>query len=346
MGAPRTPGEGYARCSTADSALIANRSDRRRHALLWRWGLALVGCALVFYGIAGYLCTASQIGENPRWRGMNRGPRDFGLTGDVVSLHSIDGISLKGWWLPSQGPARANVIIAHGVDHTRQVMLPRASFLVRGGYNVLAIDLRGHGESTAQYASPGYLESRDVLGAIQYVHERGEHDPIVLLGLSYGAAAVVLAAAQSEDVAAVIADGVYPSGADVFENINRGIASSSGMNPALRVVAFIARCPGIPTAAALVYYARTGIWLGPDLVNVVSYAARIGVPILFISGTRDWIVPTDQVRRVMAAVPSPFKSLITIPDAQHDTTFSTAPTLYQAAVLKFLDSSLPKQREH
>lgn len=330
----------------ADAALIANRSDRRRHALLWRWGLALVGCAIVFYGIAGYLCTASQIGENPRWRGMNRGPQDFGLTGDVVSLHSTDGISLKGWWLPSQGRARANVIIAHGVDHTRQVMLPRASFLVRGGYNVLTIDLRGHGESAAQYASPGYLESRDVLGAIQYVHERGEHDPIVLLGLSYGGAAVVLAAAQSEDVAAVIADGVYPSGADVFENINRGIARTSGMNPALRVVAFIARCPGIPTAAALVYYARTGIWLGADLVNVVSYAARIRVPILFISGTRDWIVPTDQVRRVMAAVPSPLKSLITIPDAQHDTTFSTAPALYQGAVLKFLDSSLPKQREH
>jgi pimeloyl-ACP methyl ester carboxylesterase len=264
---------------------------------------------------------------------MNRGPQDFGLTGDVVSLHSTDGILLKGWWLPSQGPARANVIIAHGVDHTRQVMLPRASFLVRGGY-------------VAQFASPGYLESRDVLGAIQYVHERGEHDPIVLLGLSYGAAAVVLAAAQSEDVAAVIADGVYPSGADVFENINRGIAGSSGMNPALRVVAFIARCPGIPTAAALVYYARTGIWLGPDLVSVVSYAARIRVPILFISGTRDWIVPTDQVRRVMAAVPSPLKSLITIPDAQHDTTFSTAPALYQGAVLEFLDSSLPKQREH
>jgi alpha-beta hydrolase superfamily lysophospholipase len=48
----------------------------------------------------------------------------------------------------------------------------------------------------------------------------------------------------------------------------------------------------------------------------------------------------------MAAVPSPLKSLITIPDAQHDTTFSTAPALYQGAVLKFLDGSLPKQREH
>lgn len=309
---------------------------------MWAWVVVLLGCATLFYGIAGYFCTASLIGENPRWRGINRGPADFGLKGEVVSLRSTDGISLKAWWLPAVGSARANVIIAHGVDHTRQVMLPRAVFLVRGGYNVLALDLRGHGESAAQYASPGYLESRDVLGAIEYVRERGEHAPIVLLGLSYGAAAVLLAAAKSQDVTAVIADGVYPSGADVFENINRGIARDRRMSTALRAIAFVATCPGIPTSAALVYYARTGVWLGPDLLNVLSYAAQIRVPALFISGARDWIVPTDQVRKVMAAVPSGRKSLVIIPDAQHDTTFSTAPALYQNAVLSFLDSNLPK----
>jgi pimeloyl-ACP methyl ester carboxylesterase len=48
--------------------------------------------------------------------------------------------------------------------------------------------------------------------------------PTVLLGLSYGGAAVVLVASQSNDVTAVIADGVFRSGAAVFENINRGIA--------------------------------------------------------------------------------------------------------------------------
>jgi pimeloyl-ACP methyl ester carboxylesterase len=82
--------------------------------------------------------------------------------------------------------------------------------------------------------------------------------------------------------------------------------------------------------------------LGSDLLNVVQYAARIGVPILFISGTRDWIVPTDQVRKVMAAVPSGRESLVIIPGAQHDTTFSTAPELYQNEVVRFLDNCLAK----
>jgi uncharacterized protein len=307
-----------------------------------RWAVALVICVMLFYGIAGYLCTASDIGENPRWRGINRGPESVGLKGEVVSLRSTDGISLKAWWLPSVASARANVIVAHGIDHTRQVMLPRSAFLVRGGYNVLALDLRGHGESAAQFTSPGYLEARDVLGAIQYVRDRGEHAPIVLLGLSYGAAAVVLAAAQSKEVAIVIADGVYPSGADVFENINHAVAANRKINAGLRAIALIATCPGIPTSAALIYYARTRLWLGIDMVNVLPYAAQIRIPILFISGTRDWVVPTDQVQKVMAAVPSDRKSLVTVPGAQHDTTFSTAPALYQNAVMNFLDNNLPR----
>jgi uncharacterized protein len=325
-----------------NAASTATPAVRRRHRRPWRWIVVPVICATLFYGTAGYLCTASQFGENPRWRGITAGPESVGLNGEVVSLRSTDGISLKAWWLPATGSARGNVIIAHGLDHTRQVMLPRAAFLVHAGYNVLTLDLRGHGESAGHFVSPGYLESRDVLGAIRYVRDRGERTPIALLGLSYGAAAVVVAAAQSEDVSAVIADGVFPSGADVFENINRGIAGNRKINPVLRAIAFIATCPGIPTSGALVYYARTGVWLGPDFLDVLQYAAQIRVPILFISGTRDWVVPTHQVQKVMAVVPTSRKSLIIIPNAQHDTTFSTAPALYGNAVEAFLDDNLPK----
>jgi pimeloyl-ACP methyl ester carboxylesterase len=263
------------------------------------------------------------------------------LRGETVSFAASDGIALKAWWLPADGTARANIVIAHGVDHTRQVMLPRAAFLVRKGYNVLVLDLRGHGESAARYVSPGYFEARDVLAGMRYVRSRGQGAPIVLLGLSYGAAAVFLAAAQSQDVASIVADGIYPTGKNVFENINRGIVRNSKMSLLLRGAALAGSLPGVPAAAALVYYARTGTWLGWDLVSVLQSASRIRVPVLFISGERDWVVPTDQVRQVMAVVATNHKFLVTIPGAGHDTTFSAASALYTNSVLAFLAKELP-----
>lgn len=314
---------------------------RHRRAIPWRWAVAVIGGLFLFYGIMGYLGCASYIGENPRWRGINRGPQDFELKGEVVSFCSQDGLSLKAWWLPAEGKARANIIIAHGIDHTRQVMLPRASFLVRGGYNALAVDLRGHGESVAQYASPGYLEARDILGAVQYIRARGERGPIGVLGVSYGAVAALLAAAQSREIAAVTADGAYPTGRDVSDNVNHYFVHDHGTKLWLRALFLIASCPGVPRATALVYYARTGIYLGPELVSVFPSAAQVRIPVL-ISGERDWIVPTEQARRILAVLPSERKYLVIIPNAVHNTTYSAKPALYENAVSRFLDNNLAK----
>ena len=167
---------------------------------------------------------------------MNRGPADFGLHGETVSFTSKDSISLKGWWLPTPSTPRGAIIIAHGLDHTRQVMLPRAAFLVRGGYDVLLIDLRGHGESGGSITSPGLLEARDVLGALRYIRSRADRKPIVVLGVSYGAVACLIAAAQSSDIAAVISDGAFPTGKDVSEDISRHYLHSPRTNLWMRVL--------------------------------------------------------------------------------------------------------------
>ncbi len=334
---PPEPGE--------PAQLEAAAPSSSRHRRLLRWAAVLACVVLLFYAVMGYISTAALFGENPRWRGMNRGPKDFGLAGETVTLQSTDGLMLKAWWLPANGEPRGDVIIAHGIDHTRQVMLPRAVFLVRGGYNVLALDLRGHGESESRAVSPGFLEARDILGAVNYLRWRGEREPIVVLGVSYGAAAAVLAAAQSQQIAAVIADGVFPSGAAVAGNISRHVVADARSNVWLQTAARIDSLPCLPMAIALVYWARTGVYLGSDLLNVIPYAARVRVPVLFISGGSDWIVPTEQERKVMAAIPGDRKSMLVIPGAQHDTTFSTDPSRYRDAVLDFLGRNLPLQSE-
>jgi len=106
-------------------------------------------------------------------------------------------------------------------------MLSRAAFLVRNAWNVLAVDLRMHGESGGEWMSPGYYEAQDLLGAAAYTRDRGERGPIILLGHSSGAVASLHAAAQSADVAAVIADGAFISP----EAMMRGVANVVANDP-------------------------------------------------------------------------------------------------------------------
>ena len=213
---------------------------------------------VLFYAVAGYLSSADMFGDHPRWRGMNRGPADFGLRSETVSFYSKDGIPLKAWWLPASGTPRGSVIVAHGIDHTRQVMFSRAVFLVRDGYDVLLIDLRGHGESGGTVVSPGLLEARDILGGLRYIRSRGDSEPVLVLGVSYGAVASLIAAAESPEIAAVISDGAFLTGKDVSEDISRHYLHDSRTNFWVRSLFLVSSFPGVARATALVYYLRTG----------------------------------------------------------------------------------------
>jgi pimeloyl-ACP methyl ester carboxylesterase len=295
---------------------------------------------VLFYAVAGYVDSANMFGDHPQWRGMNRGPSDFGLRSETVSFDSTDGIPLKAWWLPASGTPRGAVIIAHGIDHTRQVMLPRAAFLVHGGYDVLAVDLRGHGESGGSIVSPGLLEARDILGALRHIRSRGNNEPVALLGVSYGAGASLIAAAESPGIAAVISDSAFPAGKDASDNISRHYFHDSQTSFWVRALFLASSMPGAARATALTYYLRSGIYLGPELLSVIPFAGRIHVPALIISGGRDWIVPTDRARQFLSAIPDNRKELLVIPNAAHDTAYSVAPALYASAVLTFLERSI------
>ncbi|HTP87100.1 MAG TPA: alpha/beta fold hydrolase [Bryobacteraceae bacterium] len=330
----------------------AGVTGKRRHRR-WLWFAIPLALVFLFYATIGFLATTVMVGNNSRWRGISKGPADFGLSGEAVSFPATDGVPIKAWWLPAAAPARGTVIVAPSGEYTRQVLLPRAAFLVHGGYNVLDFDLRGHGESGGDFISPGLVEKRDVLGAIRYVRSRGEREPIVLMGVCGGGVASLFAAAESPDVRAVISDSAYLSGYDVFRNLRdyflRDPAQSKGQigiantrSPVVRAIAVASYTPGIVSSVVLVYYVRTGVWLGFDLVSVLPAAARVSVPVMIISGEADWIVPPSASRRIFDAVPGAHKRFLGIPNAGHDGGYSTAPDLYRDAVLNFLDGSLAR----
>ena len=145
------------------------------------------------------------------------------------------------------------MIVCHGLASNKANQLVLVRDLIPAGYNVLAFDFRGHGESGGQQTSFGDLERRDVLGAVRRLREarprQSQH--IYGVGASLGAAALIAAAAdKSEDGRAIDAVAVYGT-FDDLRQLARDIGRDRFLPPFDRVIPSLA----LPMAAAQV--ART-----------------------------------------------------------------------------------------
>jgi pimeloyl-ACP methyl ester carboxylesterase len=300
--------------------------------------IALV--VVVLWIFLGYLATIPVAGNHPYWREVRATPKAFGLNAEDVSFLSQDGIPLKGWFIRSEEPSRATVIIAHGINGNRSDMLSRAAFLAHDSFNTLLVDLRDHGESGGSYAGPGYMESRDILGALTYLRNRGETGPVVAMGHSYGAVAALYAAAQSPDIAAVIADSGFISFEDMVSRATTLLAEDPERSFWERLGLRVAGFRAVEWAVKPIYYLRTGVWLSDRKANSLTAISRIAQPILFISGGKDEICPPQNAMRMYDAARNSQKRILMIPNADHDTTYATSSQLYESTVMDFLRGAL------
>ncbi|SHM43123.1 alpha/beta hydrolase [Rhizobacter sp. OV335] len=129
---------------------------------------------------------------------------------DRVDFAARDGRArVCGEYLPAPA-GRAAVVLVNGRDRWRNRELAQA--LCAQGLSVLSIDLRGRGGSSAHRGSFGRHERHDVLGAVDYLLERG-HPPgrIGVMGSGIGANAVLGAAADEPAIRAVLAEGTGPT---------------------------------------------------------------------------------------------------------------------------------------
>ncbi len=137
-------------------------------------------------------------------RELTATPRVAGLDYEDVTLHTEDGVTLHGWWVPARD-MRGAVLILHGNAGNISHRLGYLMMFYRLGYASLLIDYRGYGNSSGSPSEEGTY--RDSEAAWQHLIEVRKLKPrdIVFVGESLGGGVATWLAAKYTPRALVLA---------------------------------------------------------------------------------------------------------------------------------------------
>ncbi len=124
---------------------------------------------------------------------------------EAITLTAHDGIELAGWYAPPSNGAA--ILLVHGSGDSREGLRPYAELLAGAGFGVLAVDMRGHGESGGVSNRYGWGAVPDVATAIAFLQDQPDVQAIGGLGLSLGAETVLAAAGANPAMRAVVSEG-------------------------------------------------------------------------------------------------------------------------------------------
>ncbi len=228
--------------------------------------------------------------------------------GSIVARAS-DGSRLVARWFPApgQGATGRTVLLLHGfAENSRALEASRAAALNRFGWNVAALDSRGHGQSEGDFSTFGALEARDIqiwldeLARRLALTDRESIFQPVLWGRSMGAAIALRAAAlDSRTVALVLEAPMVDIVASTVAVLRRR------------------RLP-LPEVLARFVVRRAGRLAGIpiDRPGPVQTAPAVSCPTAIIHGMDDPIVPISEARRLGDAFPAPPR-WFPVPGAKH-----------------------------
>lgn len=293
-------------------------------------GLAWAG-VLIFF-MARHLLSPRRMTDERAFVRVNRtSPNDLGLSfmpmGFTVQDAASRGkIRLAGWWIPAAGPSTRTVLVVHGYGDAKVGGIAWAPTWHALGWNVLAVDLRAHGQSDGAHSTAGYYEQDDLDQII--VGLRNEKpvatQTLALFGISLGAACVAAVAAGREDIAAVILESPY---ADYRQAVRRHMERA-----------------GFPLVTATELICRTAEWLSRSDFKPVRPSVtipRISAPLLAITGDADPLIDIPAIADAIAKRPSGrITQHAILPGVGHITGLAADPDGYTQRLADFMSQAL------
>ncbi len=245
---------------------------------------------------------------------------ELGASSEDVSFATSDGLRLEGWYVPSKNGAA--VIAFPGRSGPQK----HARMLARHGYGVLLFDRRGEGASDGDGNLFGWGGDKDILAAVGFLKTRRDVDPnrIGGIGLSVGGELMLQAAAETDDLAAVVSEGAGTRWlAEEIEEFD----TIPGWRKWLDLPTLVVK------TGAVAVFSNTAP--PPKLTDLVT---RIHQPLYLIwapnGGNAETMNPV-----YFQLAPGP-KTIWEIPDAKHVQGITAHPAEYERRVVGFFDHAL------
>lgn len=194
------------------------------------------------------------------------------------------------------------------------------------GIDVLMVDQRAHGKSEGKAITLGVMEQYDCLEWLRYCEKRfGPERPILLMGISMGAATVLLA-----------------SGHQLPASV-RGIVADCGYSSVKKIMKQEIGKMHLPEDICWMLARRGAKNFGgfdPEEGEVAQALRRCLVPVLLIHGREDRFVPWEMSVENYESIPGD-KELLTVPGAGHGMSWYLDEEGYRRAVREFCKKIFP-----
>jgi pimeloyl-ACP methyl ester carboxylesterase len=236
-------------------------------------------------------------------------PADYNLPFQDIYIHVDDGNDeierIHAWWLPAESPGDRYLLYLHGSALNIGANITHARRFHQMGFSVLLVSYRGYGKSDGTFPSEAQVYS-DARAAWSFMAEQKGIDPetIFIYGHSLGGAVAIQLAVDHPDAGGLIVEAAFTSIADMALQI-----------PKYRIFPI-----------ELIVNQR---------FDSIDKVGQLQVPVLYIHGTDDKLVPYDMSRDLYKRTASA-KQLKFIPGGGHNNSAAVGGDEYLQAVENFV----------